>query len=48
MHRAFDVGRESQVEILVVLRKTMTVDAEALRGFVRERLGGFKVPKQIR
>lgn len=32
----------------LVLREAMTATDEELRGFVRERLGAFKVPKQIR
>lgn len=31
----------------VVPKEGMAVDADELRGFVRQRLGGFKVPKEI-
>ncbi|MCL2829109.1 MAG: AMP-binding protein [Betaproteobacteria bacterium] len=32
----------------VALRSGMTLDADELRSFVRERLAGFKVPKEVR
>jgi acyl-CoA synthetase (AMP-forming)/AMP-acid ligase II len=32
----------------IVPRQDMTIDTDALRGFVRKSLGGFKTPKEIR
>ncbi|MDR2838701.1 MAG: long-chain-fatty-acid--CoA ligase [Azonexus sp.] len=36
------------VTAAIVLREGMTIDPDELRVFVRQKLGGFKIPKEIR